>query len=202
MKNKTRFQKQAGLLLLILALISVVNATGVSIPYSRSMPLEIAPGQAKIIPLELQAGNTSGKTITIKSEIIAGNEIASFVDSNPIYEIQEKGVVVSNVKITVPSNAPEGKEYIVTYKFSDVTPTVESGTVVFMGAFEVSMKVIVKTPVVEKQAEIVEIEKETISSSFVFLIVLLILILLVLIIIYLITKKNKSLEKISKKTRK
>jgi hypothetical protein len=141
--------------------------------------------------LELQAGNTSGETITIKSEIIAGNEIASFVDSNPIYEIQEMGSAPVNVKITIPENTNIGSEYIVTYKFSDVTPSVGSGTVVFKGAFEVSMKVLViSAPVEEEQIELVP---KTNNGTVLWLIIGIILVIAILIIIYLIIReKNKS----------
>jgi hypothetical protein len=117
--NKTQI-KFAILPLALLFAVSIVSAYGVGAPYWTENPLKLSPGDSEIINLKLQ-NMVGDEDITLKAEIVEGNDIAELLDSDTTYTIPfgTKGYEVP-LKITIPSDAKLGDEYKVSVYFKEI----------------------------------------------------------------------------------
>jgi hypothetical protein len=146
---KTKKIQQMKLIFLFVAIITLVlpmlSAFGPALPYSRTMPLTIAPGETKNFQVNLQVSMGEGNK-TIRVSIVNGSDVASLVDSNHEYKVPEGRAVNVPVRVTVPKEAVEGQEHVVTFLIQDITPVKGSGMVQFSQEMEASIIVLVKNP--------------------------------------------------------
>jgi len=183
-KNKFKvFLMSFILISTILLLISTVSAVAIGLPYWEGNPFIISPGQTGTVNLTIQ--NMVGEEdITMKAEIIQGNEIASLKKDEYFVPITKE--VQVPIKITIPSNATLNTTYKVKVSFKTITPSSEGGVTMGIGIVS-TFDVLVKEGVKEQPKEKLETKTLIIIS----------IIILIIIIIAIVLKKQK-LKKISK----
>lgn len=97
-------------LTIIILLISLISAFGISSPYWEENPLTIKKGETKIINLNLQ--NIVGeKDITVKADIIEGAEIVSLKEDTFIVKAGTSDTIIP-LEITVPQDAKQENQTI------------------------------------------------------------------------------------------
>jgi len=119
--NKT--QKAIFAVILVIAMLSLVNASGVASPYWTENPLILNPGETAIVNLTLQ--NMVGTDdITFEAKISSEKNIASITnggsDMKYLVPIGTKDVPVT-VKIEVPSDAKPGESYKINILFNEIS---------------------------------------------------------------------------------
>lgn len=178
MKNKINIL----IISIIILSISFVSAVAIGLPYWEGHPFIISPGQTGTANLIIQ--NMVGEDdITMKAEIIQGNEIASLEKNEYFIPISKDAQVP--IKITIPSNATLNTTYKVKISFKTVTPSSEGGVTMGIGIIS-TFDVLVKGGVEEQPKE--KLETKT----------LIIIGIIVLIIIIVIVLKKQKLKKIFK----
>ena len=97
-----------------------VGAFGVTAFYTDDIPLVMNPGETKDVYLELQ-NMVGNEDITMKAELTGDSEIARVTDKSLDYFVPlgKKDVKV-NLRITIPSGDPIGKEYSISRKFKQM----------------------------------------------------------------------------------
>ena len=97
-------------IILLLAMISLISAFGISSPYWQGNPLTMEKGETKTINLNLQ--NMVGEEdITVKAEITQGADIA-FLEQDTFFIKAGTSNTTIPLKITIPSNIKEDNKTI------------------------------------------------------------------------------------------
>ncbi|MEM1536163.1 MAG: hypothetical protein QXQ82_03210 [Candidatus Pacearchaeota archaeon] len=167
-----------------------VKAFGVTSPYWKERPLEMAPGEIATVTLLLQ--NMVGtEHIRVRAEIINGTEIAEIIDPSKEYFVPlgAKNVTV-NLRIIIPSSAPEGKEYTIGIAFTTIKPSTGGG-VVLGTSIEKYFPVVVRTPTPPTPPSVQE-------KKFPIWLIIVIILAVLIFVIWLLTRKKKGKE-VSKK---
>ncbi len=154
MINKNIIKKQMILIALLLLSFNLVNAFGVASFYSNNNPLELYLGETREIDITLNSASSESSSV-IKVDMIENGGIAELVDDNLEYSLSSGGEIPVKLRISVPSDSEIGKEYNITIKFSDVTPSTEGGMAPIKGISNFNFKVLVveKPPVEETPKE-------------------------------------------------
>lgn len=186
MINKKIISMECIIITSVLVMIGLVSAFSSSMPYGAGMPLNLYPGQSIDFSIVLQSSPVEGN-LTIVPTISEGQDIVKITDSLKEYKVvADKNIgALINVKVSIPDNAPIGKEYPVKFLFKDVTPKAGGmiGLSVTTGA---SFKVIVvEKPVVETPAPATE------GIGLTWWIVGVIVVIAVILVIYFIVKSKK-----------
>ena len=130
-------------ILLVLATIASVSAFGIVTPYWKERPLVMQPGETKDVSLELQ--NMVGSSdVTIRVELLAGNEIATITDPSTDYLVRQKTADTNvHLRVNVPSDTAIGSKYTITMSFSTVTSGATASGVKIGTSIEKSFDVVV-----------------------------------------------------------
>jgi len=154
---------------LIVILISLVNAFGVSSPYWEGNPLTMAAGETKTVNLNLQ--NMVGEEdVNVKVEIKEGLEIASLKED--IYTVKSKtSDTFVPLKIKIPREA-ENTSYKLVAEVRTVTPGGEGGAVMLGTGMTVAFDVLVSGKV-ESNKFIIIIGACIILAIIIFIIIIL-----------------------------
>ncbi len=171
---------------LVLCLLSFASAAGVSSSYwygdeeqgETDRPVEIVPGETKIVSLNLQ-NKVGDSEITTEVSIKAGEEIASIQET--MYNVSLGSSADIPVEISIPKDAEIGEEYKVSVEFDIGTPG-EGGTVKFSSGVTKSFPV----KAVEKTEE-----KKTEEKGMSQILTLGIAVLIVVILIVILSRKPK-----------
>lgn len=172
----------------IIALVLTLNLVIAFSPisgYSEQTPLNLYPGEEKEAIIHIYPTPEEG-AISVEATIIEGMDIASITDESNVYSSSSAGEGLVHVKVSVPSTATIGSEYIVKSRFVDKNPKPTTGTVGFTIEAINSFKVVV----VEKPAVIEETPKEG-GISLIWWIIGVIVVIIIIIIIWFIIKKKK-----------
>jgi hypothetical protein len=179
-KNKNLILKSFLVLVVLLMVCSLISALGVGSIYSKKNPLEMYPGQEKVVFFKLENPDSDGR-ISIDGSLTRGNEIASLGKTS--YKVDPGEQVYAEVVVKVPETASIGQTYEVAYTFSEVPEA--AGGVSFSQSAKGGFDVIV----VEKSAEpMVEAPKGMSTGGIVFIVILLVVIIAV---VYLLLSKMK-----------
>lgn len=120
MKNKILLIISA--FLLVLGLISFTSAFGISVGYwdiEPARPLQLAPGETKIVNINLQ-NNLDENDVNVKAKMILGKEIASFEDKT--YTIKGKtSDMMIPLRVEMPKDAQPGEKIKIVVEFISVT---------------------------------------------------------------------------------
>ncbi len=174
----------------IIILSFQVSAFGATPPYWNDRPLILSPGEEKIVPIILQ-NMVGNEDIILKTEILSGKEIASFIDSNENQYTVPLGKkdVRANLKIQIPKTAKKGDKYQVALTFKNV-PKDKEKMLQLTNAVTASFPVIIEASSQEFQ----ESPKQSKNKPILFSIILVILIAIILVIVMLILiiRNNKS----------
>lgn len=101
-------------------LISMISAVGVATGYSADTPLELYPGEERVVLLTLQNTDTEG-TVSVEGTILEGSEIASLDKS--MFEVAYKSIETSaRLTVKAPEDAAIGQTYAIKYEFNPVPP--------------------------------------------------------------------------------
>ena len=171
--------------LLLLIFFSVKSlSVGVTSEYYDGNPLQMFPGQTKIIYLELQ-NMVGNEDIYLKGAITQEKDVAQITDASNVYFVPygKKDVKVA-IKITLPADAVIGERKNVMVSFISVTPGQTSGTVRIGLGIDKIIPVNVNAPA--------KPEKSPMTSSYW---IIGALIIIVAFILYLMLKKKKSKKK-------
>jgi len=144
---------------MLLAIIPLASAFGVTTHYWDTKPLIMYPGQIKDIDVELQ-NMVGDENLRLKAEIIEGSEIATLVmepDNEYIVPLGRKDIKV-NIRVAIPENAPLEDKYNIKVSFKQVAE--EEGKMVQMVA-----SVGTSIPIIIKSVEEVPVEQETPSQE-------------------------------------
>lgn len=175
--------------ILIIGICSV-NALGVSYEYNFENPLIVSPGQTKDIQLTLQNRDQS----KIEVKLLRGEEIASLIDRNPVYDVSPGKFVPVRVRIKIPKTMAEGK-YTLGFLFLDVSPSEGTGTVSFKGSSQISLDVFVKEQNLTNNQQLSSSDEGFIVGSLdnikiVWFLIIGVIIILISVIVYIIIKRR------------
>lgn len=179
---KRKFGMIVGVAGLLIMMISLVNAFGVSTSYWSDNPLKIAPGESKIVVLGLQ-NKVGNEDMTLKATLTNDGEgIATLVDENLEYFVPLGGGNSVTILIEVPEDADKGITHKITVSFTQVASG-EGGMVRLAGGIVSKFPVEV---VGEKESELYEPGEEKGLSGFWVIVIALVAAL----IIFTIAKKR------------
>ena len=172
---------------LLIMMISLVNAFGVSTAYWDDNPLKIAPGESKIVVLGLQNG-VGTEDVTLKAKLTSDGEgIATIVDENLDYFIPLGGSNSVTILIEVPEDAKMGIIHKIIVSFTQIASG-EGGMVRLAGGIVSDFPVEI---VGEKESELYEPGEEKGFSSFWMIVIALIAVLIIFVIAKRRNVKNK-----------
>jgi len=176
MKNKTSLIIRT--IFIVLALTSFISAAGIVSPYWESYPLEMNFGETKVAEFTLQ--NTVGtKDITVKAEIVEGNNIATLEKDTYTAKIGTSDTKIP-ITITIPKELGKSVQKI-TLEFRSVTP--DTGGMVTLGTgWTTSFNVILS-------------EKPVSRSTLIGIIIAILVVLIILVLIILILLSKRRLNK-------
>ena len=173
----------------IIALVLTLNLVIAFSPisgYSQQNPLGLYPGEEKEVIIHIYPTPEEG-TISVEAAITQGMDIASITDESNIYSSSLAGEGLVHVKVSVPSTATIGSEYIVKSRFVDKNQESTTGTVGFTIEATNTFKVVVveKSPVTEEtpQAEA--------EGNLMWWIIGIIVVIIIIAIIWFIIKKKR-----------
>jgi hypothetical protein len=163
---------------LILCLLSFTSAIAVNSPYwyenekegIEEIALKMAPGESKIISLDVP--NEEDSNVTIKIIIESGEEIISLEKTK--YNISSGSRVDVPMEITLPRDIEIGEELKVSLKF-------ESGALEEGGTVSFGSGVLISFPVKAVEKTIEKGEKEGTSQLLILGIVVLIIVILIVV---------------------
>ena len=182
-KNKKTVFALMLIVVTILLIISNVYAFGVSSSYYKGNPLQISPGETKIISLRLQ-NMVGSEDMTVKSVLTKGSEIAKVEEKNYVVKAGTEGLEVP-VTISISSNTPLNTNYEVTVSFSTVTSG-QGGAVSLGTGIDTTFDVLVvpETP---------NVNDSGVNNSIVFLVVgVIVLLAIIVLAVFLKNKKTKT----------
>jgi len=175
--------KKRGVGILVLAVMLVtfscflVSAElGLSSDFSSGNPIKVGPGQSKEVVFgRLQ--NTAGDTdLTLKLELVDGQEIASLVNNEIILPAGSLYTELK-VRVAVPEDAAEGTSYTLTVRYSEVSTGKGTGMVTLSQSNRVSIPVLAETVPEEVQKE----EETSITGIVIAVIIIIVIIILLLV---------------------
>ncbi len=182
MINK-KFGIVVGVAGLLIMMVSLVNAFGVSTAYWDDNPLKIAPGESKIVVLGLQ-NKVGTEDVTLKAKLTSDGEgIATLTDANLEYFVPLGGGNSVTIQIEVPEDADKGITHTITVSFTQVASG-EGGMVRLTGG------IVSKFPVEivgEEESELYDPEAKKGLSGFWMIVIALVAVL----IIFSIAKRRK-----------
>ncbi len=172
--------------LLMLSLVSLVSAFGVTSFYYDGRPLEMMPGESREIYLLLQ-NMVGDKDMKASAKITEGSGIAEIIDSSKEYLVPLGADDVKiNLRISIPESADKGDSYNIVVNVNAAAVEGSSG-----GQLGIGQGISTKIPVVVPGGESIP-EGERRSSLWRYFIVGAIFILIIIIIIAYIRKKRSS----------
>jgi hypothetical protein len=181
MTNKIQTTILAGVL--IITLLSLISASGVSSPYWTENPLQLSPGETRIINLTLQ-NMVGNQDITFQAKLSSQGNVATLLNANAeskyLVPFGSKDVPVT-IQIQVPSNAKVGSQYKVDVLLNEVSSS--QG-----GMLHVTSSVSTSFPV-----EVIGKTGTSLPAYFVWL--LMGVVLLAIIVFVCFKKKNKKSKK-------
>jgi len=179
-------------ILIILLVMPLVNAFGVTTPYWDENPLIMFPGETKDVQLLLQSEADSDPLIA-RAELIEGGEVATMLDSNLDYNVEpgQKDVAV-NIRITIPEDANLNDRYDVRVSFREILERGGGGPVQMATGVGTKIPVVVES--FANAGEAVR-EPKTQATSISLTTSILLLAIIVIIIIAYTTLKNKTKKK-------
>lgn len=170
-------------IIVILVLVSLVNALGLSQDYHSKNPLKVGPGETK----EAVFGrfqNPDNASITLKIELIEGGDVAKLIDNNLDSFVIPAGSLDAalNIRVSIPNEIPEGTEYNVVVKYTDTADRGGTGMITMSQSSTSSIPILVeKTPVSEKPQ---------VNSSILWTVI--IVIIIIAIVAYLLMRRKSS----------
>jgi hypothetical protein len=122
----------------------MVLGFGIVSYYYKDNPLMMSPGEAREIEFgTLQNMLENSQDMKFSVELVSGSEIASLLKTE--YEVLRKTQDVPvNIKVSIPKDAPEGKEYFITVKFKEISRSGEGEMVEFTKTTTKSIPVFVR----------------------------------------------------------
>jgi hypothetical protein len=122
-KMTIKSQKNITALFLVITLLSFVNASGVSSPYWDGNPLQVNPGETRLVNLSLQ-NMVGSEDIIFEAKLSSEGNIATLVNSNSdstyLVPFGSKDIPVT-IQIQVPNNAKAGTTYKVDVLLNEVS---------------------------------------------------------------------------------
>ncbi len=135
---------------MLILFASNVLAFAVSSQYYKGYPLYIPAGETQEVQMTLQ-NLASTEDVSVRADIISGEEIIKIIDSSNEYLIAAGGKTTVKMRVTIPSDAKLQDAYNVNIQFITIT-TGESGQFSLASGIDKGFQVIVGTgPVKEKQ---------------------------------------------------
>ena len=173
----------------IIALVLTLNLAMAFSPisgYSEQNPLSLYPGQEKEAIIHIYSTPEEG-VISVEAIIIEGMDIASITDESNIYSssLNKEGLV--HVKVSIPSSATIGSEYIVKSRFVDKNQEATAGTL----SFNIKATNTFKVVVVEKPAIIEETPQGEGIGLTGWVIGIIVVIAIILVIYFILKKRNE-----------
>jgi hypothetical protein len=157
-----------------LALTSYVSAAGIVSPYWKDNPLYMNYGETKVVNFKLQ-NMVGDEDITVKAELLQGNEIASLKTDTFTAPVGTKDTLIP-VTITIPENYDKSIQ-VVELEVNSITPDQE-GMVTLSSGWTTSFNVVLSEKPVEK-------------GSLVWVIVVLAIAIVVALVIIFVLAKRK-----------
>ena len=193
MKNtnvKRRFAEAflAIIIIGVLIVIPMISAVGISSDYNNDNPATIGPGETKVIDIMRLLSSTAdinNGSVKYKAELLDGAGVATLV-GNGDYSVLPTSPAIVQVKVTAPADAALGTQYLLSFKFTDVTPSTDSGMISFTKSSSVTTPIIVKT----SAPQAAPIEKPN-NGSMAWVIIVVALIVIIAIVAYLFLAKKK-----------
>lgn len=113
------------LIIILIFFSGNVLAFGVSTLYSDNYPLRLKPGEVKETFFLLRNVVEGDSDVSIKLELLTGQEIAQLLEGNKIYDLPYGSEIEVPVRISAPEDATIGANYKVGARFS---PSAKSST--------------------------------------------------------------------------
>jgi len=174
---------------LVLTLTSVVSAFGVSTPYWKENPLNMAPGESATVTLVLQ--NMIGtEDVTLRASFTDdGNGVALLVDENLDYYVPlGRDDVAVPIKINIPEDEQKGGIRNIKLLFTQVA-TDNSGLVSVVGGFTADFPINI-VDVEESSFYVAPAETSGLKMSVFWIWIVSLIVILVIVIIIVLRKKE------------
>ncbi len=131
------------LTILLISVVSVISAAGVSTPYWKTNPLKLQPGESTVFSLGLQ-NMVGSEDITLRANMTKGNEVARIIDEKTDYFVPlGSDSVTVNIEVTIPPNAEINKVYDLEVSFLQVSSVEGEGFFTVASAFTQRIPVLV-----------------------------------------------------------
>ncbi len=180
MENKGLFI----IILMVLFFISPVYGFGVISGYSADRPLEVYRGEIKEVQLYLVPG-PGGEEVRVQAELLDDAGIATLIDESLVYSVSQDASSVVNIRLELPEDAAIGTEYAIKFKFTDLSPSEEGGTV----SLRTGSVVLLNPRVVRRPRR---------EIGFWWIIILIILIVVIMGVIWFVIRKKNVIKKKTK----
>ncbi len=178
------------MILLVLSLIGIVNAVGISQAYHNENPVIISPGETKSVDFGRFVASQETIDRVMEVEIIEGSEIVSIVDNT--IEVPAGSIDTAIVfSISVPEDVEIGREYNIKIKIKDVTPLEADGMIGFSDSMTGNFPVSVQEPVDDD-------DEDTGFGMMWWLLGGLLVVIIVVIVIYFVVSRKKNGEEVVK----
>ncbi len=197
-------------LFLILLSLSYASAFSVATLYGSNYPLKMKPGESKETFFLIRNIVEGDSSVTVSTELAKGVEIAELIDTDKTYKVPFGEEVEVPVRISIPKDAKQGKEYKVAVIFRPVQSEGKGG----VGDIQFIVNIGKSFPVIVSGGEIINGEVRSITleedeglvqtfAPFIkenlgfFLIIIAIIavgILILIVLIVFMLKKNKEIE--------
>ena len=125
-------------------MVSLVSAVGISKDYHEGNPVLVGPGETKEVVFGRLMATQETEDRTIEIGLIEGSEIASVLNDESFVVAAGSRDTELKVRISIPSDVPEGTEYTVTLSIKDATLSQGSGMVMFTETKTSSIPVLVQ----------------------------------------------------------
>jgi hypothetical protein len=173
----------------IIFFINIIDAISIGGIYSMDYPLELSPGENKVITFSLQ--NRAGdKDVKFIGEVVEGSEIVNFKDKNREYFVEgsSDSEVLVDVLVDIPKNAKIGEEYDIKLEFK---PLPIEGQEEGMVQLSVRLSRYFKVNVV-KEGELSEESIEDLGKNWFWILLgIIIVIISVIIIKFILGRRNE-----------
>jgi len=174
--------------LIILINSSFITALAIVSDYHKESPLIVNLGESKDIQF-VRIQNPGEKNLVLKIEILQGQDIIKLQHENLDEFIVPAQTYTTPVNMIVSLPEKSETEHIIELKFTDITPSDESGTVSFSKSLRKEIKIVSKKETAEPLAEITEQKpflKNRFGSFIWWLLIIVLFSAIVLVIIYFI----------------
>ncbi len=197
LKNNKQLAEFVFLFGILIFSISLVNAISLSQDYFNGNPAKVGSGETKEVIFGRIISRSDEGDRKMILELIEGEDIAEIISEKSFTVLAGSRENEIKLRVSIPSNVPEGKTYSVSIRIKDVTPSKGEGMVTFTQSTTSSIPILVKKEEVVAQQPLTQTEKPL--SSMIWAIAIVVVIAIAIVAYFLLPGKKNKEEKTKKR---